>query len=494
MTPARLYTADAVRALDRRAIDEVGLPGATLMRRAGAAAWRTLRARWPQARRLVVVCGPGNNGGDGWVLAELAQHDGLAPQVIEIGDVAASGADAAAARAAALAAGVPVTHGLAALEHAEIVIDGLFGIGLTREVAGEFRAAVDAMNACGAAGRPVLALDIPSGLEADSGTVLGAAVRAAVTVTFIGMKRGLVTGAAADHVGDLVFDDLGTPASLHDGIAPAAWHVTAATRAALLPRRARAAHKGDHGHVLIIGGAPGYAGAARLAAEAALRSGAGLVSAAVHPACAAQMNLGRPEIMVHAVATPGDLAPLLERAAVVAIGPGLAQTEWSVAMFGAVRDRAQMLVLDADALNLLAHDTQTRDDWVLTPHPGEAARLLGCPTREIVRDRYAAAAALARRYGGVVVLKGAGSIVSGRGRVEVVAGGNPGMGSGGMGDVLTGIVAALRAQGLDAFAAASHGAALHAAAADLAARDGERGLLASDLFAPLRTLVNASVP
>jgi len=462
------------------------------MQRAGAAAWRTLRARWPQARRPVIVCGPGNNGGDGWVVAALAQGDGLAPRVVELGDMAALGPDAATVRAAAHTAAVPATRELAALDDADLIIDALFGIGLTREVSGDFRHAIDAINARAAAGVPVLALDIPSGLHADSGAVLGVAVRASATITFIGVKCGLVTGAAVDHVGALLFDDLGTPAAIHAGIAPVAQRVTAATRAALLPRRARGAHKGDHGHVLLVGGAPGYAGAARLAAEAALRSGAGLVSAAVHPACAAQLNLGRPEIMVHAVSSPAALAPLLKRASVVAIGPGLAQSDWSAAMFGAVCDTALPLVLDADALNLLAREAQCRADWVLTPHPGEAARLLGSTTREINADRYAAAAALTARYGGVAILKGAGSIVAGAGQCEVVAGGNPGMASGGMGDVLTGIVAALRAQGLAPYTAASHGAALHAAAADLAARNGERGLLASDLFDPLRRLVNAA--
>ena len=211
----------------------------------------------------------------------------------------------------------------------------------------------------------------------------------------------------------------------------------------------------------------------------------------MHPACAAQLNQGRPEIMVHAVADAAALAPLLKRASVVAIGPGLAQLDWSAAMFGAVRDVGLPLILDADALNLLARDPQYRADWCLTPHPGEAARLLGfASARDIAADRYAAAAALNARYGGVAVLKGAGSLVAAAGRVSVIADGNPGMAGGGMGDVLTGVIAALCAQGLALSDAATVGAALHAAAADVAAADGERGLLASDLFAPLRRLVN----
>lgn len=480
-----------MRALDRAAIDG-GIPGLTLMQRAGSAAWRLLRARWPAAGRIVVVCGPGNNGGDGWVVAELARRDGLTPVVVALGDHMVLGADAAAARTAALAADVAVSTSLDALAEAEVIVDGLFGIGLTREVQGEYRAAIEAMNAGASRGVPLLALDIPSGLHADTGAVLGLAVRATATVTFIALKRGLVTGMAAEHVGALSVDALGTSPAIRQGIAVAARRVTARTRAALLPPRARAAHKGSHGHVLVVGGAPGYAGAARLAAEAALRTGAGLVSAAVHPACAAHLNLGRPEIMVHAVDGPRTLAPLLKRATVVAIGPGLAQDDWGAALFGAVCDVDLPRVLDADALNLLARDAQRRADWVLTPHPGEAARLLQCNTRDIAADRYAAAAALVARYGGVSVLKGAGSIVCGEEGVDVVAGGNPGMASGGMGDVLTGVIAALRAQGLSAFDAASHGAALHAAAADAAAyAGGERGLLASDLFDPLRRSVNA---
>jgi len=461
------------------------------MRRAGAAAYRLLRRRWPEATRLAIVCGPGNNGGDGWVVAELAQRDGLRPCVLACGDQQSLGPDAAAARAAALAAGVPVVTAGAVPAHAQLVVDALFGIGLTREVCGEFRAAIDAINAAGAGGRPVLALDIPSGLHADTGMVLGAAVRADATITFIGVKRGLVTGAAAGYTGRLAFDALGAPASIFAAVPACARYLRYATLKGLLPRRARDAHKGDHGHVLIVGGAPGYAGAARLAAEAALRAGAGLVSAAVHPACAAQLNAGRPEIMVHAVTDAAALAPLLRRASVVAIGPGLAQLPWSAELFAAVRDAPLPLVLDADALNLLARDPQRRDDWCLTPHPGEAARLLGVGTRDIAADRYAAAAALNARYGGVAVLKGAGSLVSSaEGGVDVIAGGNPGMASGGMGDVLTGVIAALRAQGLGPHDAARVGTALHAAAGDVAAAAGERGLLASDLFGPLRRLVN----
>lgn len=448
------------------------------MRRAGAASFAALRRRWPTARGIAVVCGPGNNGGDGWVVANLAQEAGLAPVVCAIGDMNTLGADAAAARSAALAAGVEVRPDLSAVGSSELIVDALFGIGLTRAAEGEYRFAIDAMNATA---RPILAIDVPSGLNADTGASPGSVVNAEATITFIGLKSGLVTGMAADYVGALEVDTLGIPGAVFDSVTARGQRHSYADLRSLLPVRRRAAHKGDFGHVLIIGGAPGYAGAGRLAAEAALRSGAGLVSAAVHPDCAGLLNLGRPEIMTHAVADARGLAALLERASVVAVGPGLAQTAWSVELFAAVRDTALPLIVDADALNLLARDPQHRNDWCLTPHPGEAARLLGFTSAsEINADRYAAAAALIARYGGVTVLKGAGSLVSGDGRLEVIAGGNPGMASGGMGDVLTGIVAGLVGQGLGLFDAARTGAALHAAAGDTAAQAGARGLLASD--------------
>jgi len=254
--------------------------------------------------------------------------------------------------------------------------------------------------------------------------------------------------------------------------------------------RSRTAHKGGHGHVLVIGGTPGYAGAVRLAGEAAARVGAGLVSIATHPEVAASANALRPELMIHAVARPGELEPLLARADVVAIGPGLGQSDWATALFAAVRGRKIPLVVDADALNLLAMDPERREQWVLTPHPGEAARMLDTTTGEIHTDRFAAAVTLQDVYGGVVVLKGAGSIITDGDLPVVLRHGNPGMGSGGMGDVLTGVIAGLIAQGLQLAQAARLGACIHAVAADRAAAQGERGLLASDLMPHLRALVN----
>ncbi len=488
MTAAHaLYDAAAMRALDRAAIDRCGIPGLELMRRAGGAAFALLRRRWPDAVTLRVVCGAGNNGGDGYVVAHLARAAGLAVVVLPVGDPARMGPDARVCRDAWLAGGGHESPDAGSLASADVIVDALFGIGLERPVEGAARATIEAINA---AGRPILSLDVPSGIDASTGARRGVAVRASATVTFIAPKQGLLTGEAPDCVGTLELADLDVPPAAFEQVAPTAERLAFATVRDALGPRSRVAHKGDHGHVLIVGGAPGYAGAVRLAAEAALRTGGGLVSVAAHPQVASTLNAGRPEIMVHAAATAAELRPLLTRATVIAVGPGLGQGEWGMDLFAAVRGLRQPQVLDADALNLLASDPDRRPDRVMTPHPGEAARLLGCTTGDIRRDRFAAVRALAARYDGSVVLKGAGTLVYTGGLPAVLTEGNPGMASGGMGDVLTGIVAAAIAQGLPPPMAARYGAALHAAAGDRAAREGERGLLASDLLAQLRALVN----
>ncbi|MGE0387916.1 MAG: NAD(P)H-hydrate dehydratase [Gammaproteobacteria bacterium] len=488
--PDALYRAASVRRLDRAAIDDAGIPGVTLMQRAGEAAWLVLRRRWPAARRIAVMCGAGNNGGDGYVIARLAHADGCEVQLVQVGDVRRLGPDAALhARAAADAGLAPRALDAAALGGLDVVVDALLGIGLDREVGGDYRRAIDAIDA---ARVPVLAVDVPSGLNADTGMPMGAAVVAAATVTFIGVKQGLLTGRAADHRGELWFADLDVPAQVYGRVAADARVADLARERSALAPRARSGHKGDHGHVLVIGGDLGYAGAARMSAQAAARTGAGLVSLATHPEHAALAAIAQPEIMARGVADRHGLQVLARRATVVALGPGLGTDAWGESLFGAALDLELPLVLDADALNLLARAPLRRDDWVLTPHPGEAARLLGVATAAVQADRFAAAAAIQARYGGVCVLKGAGSLIAaGDGPPAVCVHGNPGMASGGMGDVLTGVIAALRAQRLDASAAARLGVCLHAAAADAAAlRDGERGLLATDLFPHLRRLVN----
>ncbi len=491
--PRELYRAEQVRELDRIAIEERGIPGATLMERAGIAAFEELRTTWRSARRLSVVCGPGNNGGDGFVLARHAAAAGYGVEVALLGDAGRLGGAARSAYDAMVESGLDTqAYSAQILDGADVIVDALFGTGLDRDVEGDRAACIEDMNASSA---PVLAMDIPSGLHADSGRVLGVCVSAALSVSFIGLKQGMFTGGARNFCGRIAFDDLGVPAAIYAGVPASVWRADMGSLRGILGERRRSDHKGSFGHVLIIGGDVGFAGAARMAGEAAARSGAGLTSIATRAAHAGVLASQRPELMCDGIEDLGSLAPLLERATVVVAGPGLGRGEWGRAMLGAALASSQPLVLDADALNLLAESPGKNQGAgqarIVTPHPGEAGRLLGCSSAEIEADRFAAARAIAGRYSATAVLKGAGTLVCGPGEsIWVCAGGNPGMGSGGMGDVLSGVIAALLAQGLDPALAARAGVVLHAAAADVAAADGERGMLAGDLMAPLRTLVN----
>ncbi len=488
--PETLYTAAQVRELDYRAVQDAGIPAAELMQRAGKAAWQLLTVQWPGAQRVLVLCGAGNNAGDGYVVATLALMAKRRVTVLTLGEATKLPAAAAEMRSAFLKAGGGERAFDGKLPEADVVVDALLGTGLDRRLAGSWLAAVQLVNA---SRLPVLSLDIPSGLDADTGAEQGTAVRAAVTVTFIGLKSGLFTGAGPECVGQLRFEDLGLPASMYAGLLPRARRLrSAAMREHLLPRRPRNAHKNDFGHVLIVGGDHGMGGAARLAAEAALRCGAGLVSVATRREHVQPLLAALPEAMTHAVESPGDLATLLAKASVVVIGPGLGQGEWGRAMLPLAINSPSPLVVDADALNLLARAPRKREHWVLTPHPGEAGRLLETDTAAVQRDRYAAVEDLAGRYHAVAVLKGAGSLVAAPGELtSVCTAGNPGMAAPGMGDLLTGVIAALMAQQLPLPDAVRAGVYLHAAAGDLAARQGERGMLARDLLEPLRQLVNA---
>ena len=477
-----------MRELDRITIEEFHIPGSELMARAGHAAFDVLCAHWPQARHIAVVCGVGNNGGDGFVLARLAVQAGMTVNVLQVGDAAQIKGDARNARVALLAAGVAVSaFTLSALHAADVVVDALLGTGLRRDVSGDWRMAVEAINA---AQRPVLALDLPSGLHADTGRVLGAAVRAEVSVSFIALKQGMYTAHGPDCCGSMVLHDLDVPPQVFERLPASAIKLHPSN----LPRlgaRLRNTHKGDYGRVLVIGGDHGMPGAVRLAAEAAARVGAGLVSIATRSAHAAHISAQRPELLCYGVETANELRSLLSVASVIVIGPGLGQSPWARQLFSAVLETNLPCVVDADALNLLAAEPVVREAWVLTPHPGEAARLLACTGDEVQADRFQALREIQRRYCRVVVLKGVGTLVAaGDEPVDICVGGNPGMASAGMGDVLSGVIAGLIAQGLSLREAARLGVWSHAEAGDRAARAGERGLLAGDLMLHLRRLVN----
>lgn len=488
-----LYSAAQVRALDAEAIRLSAAPGYALMQAAAAAAWRRARERWPNARRILVFAGPGNNGGDALEVGRLALEQGKDVTLFLLARPEALRGEAASAYRAWRAVGGCEEPNLAALdralEAADIVVDGLLGTGLDRPVAAPFKRVIQAINA---AAPPVLALDLPSGLHADTGACLGLAVIADLTVSFIGRKRGLYTGQALDHVGQVSFDALDVDPATYAVSQATAWLMHAEDLRAMLPVRPRDTHKGRNGHVLLIGGAPGYSGAIRLCGQAALRAGAGLVSVLTHPESVGLVGPEQPELMVRGGDGPDDevVSALLDQADVLALGPGLGRAKWAGSWSGLLTCSGP-LVLDADALHLLREGMTVPGHCIITPHPGEAAHLLGCSTAEVQADRYAAAQNLAKRFDCVAVLKGAGSIVAvPDGRCWVCPYGNSGMAVGGMGDVLTGMIAAFLGQGLEPLQAARAGVLAHALAGDRAALDGQRGLLPTDLIAALRGIVN----
>jgi len=492
--PTAIYSAAQVRALDAYEIEKRRVPGYALMTRAAEGALKLLRARWPQARRVAVVCGAGNNGGDGYVLARLAQAMGLETLVLAAVPPDKLAGDARRAQEDWLAAGGNAhPFDSDALSGSDVIVDGLLGTGFRPPARPDTLAVIRAINA---ARRPVLALDIPSGVDADSGAVGEEAVRAELTLSFVGFKSGQFLGAGPEHTGVLLLDDLGVVAPVESEYTPLMRRIDESEIVAALPRRARDAHKGSNGRVLVVGGGIGMPGAVRLAGVAALRSGAGLVTVAGAAENLVAVTAVQPELIYLPVNAGTNLDEAVRAANVVAMGPGLGTGEWAQRVWSQVFTlRPPAVVVDADALNLLAREPQRLPaDWILTPHPGEAARLLGVETRAVQADRLAAVRELHARYGAVTVLKGAGTLVaSGPAdaiELHICDRGNPGMATAGMGDVLTGVIAALRAQGADAALAARIGVLLHALAGDSAAQGGQRGLVASDVLAELRGWVN----
>ena len=499
--PINIYSVAQVRAMDRAAIEEFGIPGYTLMERAAAAALATLRARWPAARSLQIYCGAGNNAGDGYVLARLAAAYGIQVTVIACTPPDALTGDAATAARDCIAAGIAPTEFSASAnaDRADVIVDALFGTGLTRPLEGLF---ADALAQIASARCPVFALDIPSGVDADTGNVTGPAVRAHCTMAFVGLKAGYFLGAAPDHCGDIEFSALDIPSEVPARHEPVLQRLGLHDIQDALPPRRRTAHKGDNGRLLVIGGGPAMAGAARMAGEAALRAGAGLVRLATHPGHAAFVAAQVPELIV---LEAGDVAAL-DQAVVdcdaIALGPGLGRTPWASQMCEWALAQPLPLVIDADGLNWLAESGDAQrlsqpggQQRILTPHAGEAGRLLGCGSAEVQRDRMAAVTRLSAQYNATVVLKGARTLISGSagGPPRVCLAGNPGMATAGTGDVLTGIAAGALVQTGDVVAAANAAVMIHALAGDsAAAARGERGLLATDLLDEVQRWANPS--
>lgn len=497
--PKKLYTAKQVRDLDRAAIETIPVNGFDLMKKAGRAAFRVLLHHWPSVKSLSIFCGGGNNGGDGLVIAGLAIQKGISVELVLLTDPDEYKNEAYSAwnwlkqrseGVGSVAALLTINKWQVGVDiSAEVVIDCMLGTGLTGDVRAVY---ADAINAINSVGKPVLAVDIPSGLCSDTGRVLGCAINAEQTITFIGVKQGLLTGQAPDKVGELEFDALGVPEYVFKQVDYSCLRTDWNHLKQALPKRSRIAHKGAFGRVLVIGGDYGMAGAALMAAEAACRVGAGLVYAITRPEHVPAWVACRPEIMVKGVDIAQHAESILERVDVVVIGPGLGQQAWGQQLFQKALLADKPMIIDADGLNLLAEQTvatelsiESRDNWILTPHPGEAARLLGCTIKEVEQDRFRAIASLQKKYGGTIILKGAGTLIAMPESYPYLANtGNPGMASGGMGDVLSGLLGGLLAQqSVENNVVAPIAVTLHGEAANLASKTvGEYSLLASDVI------------
>lgn len=466
----------------------------TLMERAGQAAFDHLKQGWPYARRIAILVGSGNNGGDGYIVARLAKAYGWQVSVGAINPDGQLTGDAHQAQQNWLAVQGNVYRWQDLdLTSFDVIVDALLGTGLSGTVKASFAQAIDGINQ---AEVPVLSIDIPSGLHGDLGYPLGHCVQADCTVTFVGKKIGLTSGQGKRYTGTLIYNDLGIGESFSSLAKPVAHLISFAHLPKLAPR-ANNAHKGQFGRLLCIGADQGMPGSIRMTSEAALRSGAGLVRVYCHSDNRPIIAIGRPELML----SSDNINQQLTWASGLAFGPGLGQNDWGTDVFAQVfnylRQHAKPLVIDADGLNLLAADNtglhQRFDNKrvVLTPHPAEAGRLLGCSTTEVEHNRLQSVQKIAKHYNAVCVLKGAGSMISNGQQTWICQDGNPGMATGGMGDVLTGIIAALLCQGMSATQAALYGVSLHSAAADkVASQYGQRGMLATDLFDPLRVLIN----
>lgn len=489
-----LYQTPTIKALEKLALEQAQLTEDILMDRAGHAALKCLKHYWSKAQKIIVICGKGNNGGDGYVLARLAHHAGIKVIVYQL--VMPDQLKGAALNAAKACEHDKITMHLfdgqlfsEDILSTDVVVDALLGTGITTEVQEVYRNAIMAINALQL---PVLSLDVPSGLNANTGAILGVAVNAKATATFLGAKTGLFTASGPAYSGEVYLDDLQVPANIFAQVNPQANLIHASEINHYLPRRREDVNKANFGHVLVIGSDYGMAGAVRMAGEAAARVGAGLVSVATHPEHVDVVSVVRPELMCYGIRNKKELQPLLEKATVIILGPGLGQSEWSEEMFRAALLAPQPKIIDADGLNWLAKNPQQQNNWILTPHPGEAGRLLKTETAAIQNDRFQAAFDLQERYQGVIVLKGSGTLVQAPTKITgICAAGNPGMASGGMGDVLSGVIGGLLAQGLTLEAAARIGVFVHSQAADRAALEGgQRGLLALDLMPYLQRLVN----
>lgn len=474
------YSAAQSRALDRYAIETLGIPGVRLMKQAAFFAYQTLKRLYPECTRLYVLCGTGNNGGDGYGLAQYARLDGWTVKLAQLGSSPLKG-DALTLQKEWLALGESVEpFSLHDLKQSDVVVDAVFGTGLNKAVAQPY---ADIFSHLNQSGKPVLALDLPSGLNADTGAAMGIAVQAQHTCTFITRKLGLVMHQGQTLAGQVHYSDLNIPSKAFQNTDCIAVSRPLSVWQKVLPHREATRHKGNSGRLVFIGGNHSMMGAIQMAAFAGLKSGAGLVKIITRNEHLTPLTLAHPEFMCY---SDEQQETLLNSADAMALGPGLGSDDWADALCRQTLVSSLPKIVDADALKWLANHPMKRDDWILTPHPGEAARLLDTSTQAIQQDRVSAIQRLQQQYGGIVVLKGNGTLIYDGQHLEVCPEGNPGMAVGGMGDVLSGILTSLVGQGLSLFEAACLGVSLHATAGDrVAERIGEAALTPTDLIQAL---------
>jgi len=529
--PQQVYGARQVQKNEALVAAKQGVSMFSLMEKAGSAIFEQIKICYPKLNSLLIVCGKGNNGGDGYIVARLAQQDKISVTTLALTAKAAIKGDALTALKQLENVGGDVVFSQNENDlmmankqidefEGDLIVDCLFGIGLTGQFSPALKTVVNKLNANNA---DILSVDVPSGLSAETGNVYGDhedAIIAKQTVTFIALKKGLFTGQAANYIGELLFADLGLGELFRQQVSTVVYLQNKNNLPQLIERKPTS-HKGNIGSILAIGGNQGMPGAIRLTAESALRSGTGLLSVCCHSSNQSIIFNGRPEMMF----APCDADklvnfPAYNNAKVIVIGPGLGQDQWAQQLFHLVinepHKKQPLVVIDADALHFLSVTPQHNDAWVLTPHPKEAASLLNSTVEQVELDRFSAVKSIAIKYGGICVLKGAGSLISDGHKVWINTSGNAGMATGGMGDVLSGIIAALLLQKsdlinkiesvnechydnqqsdiasldleLDAVRLAVY---IHGKAADnIASRNGQRGLLASDLMIEIQKLVN----
>jgi len=470
-----LYNTETVYQMDRAAIKVDGLAGIELMRRAGQRVWQEIDTRWPEVSCITVFAGSGNNGGDAYVVALAAKAQGVDVQFISQGDHSRQSDTSAHYRRLWQQAEVEILPWKQQEIIGEVIVDGLLGIGLSKELDKDWQALIHAINQSPAAR---VAIDIPSGLNANTGVPQPCAVNANLTVTFIGIKTGQYLADGPDYCGELVFYDLGVSSRITEDLTPTLT-VLERDNIKLPEKRKRNSHKNKFGHLLIVGGDNGMAGAASLAALAALRTGAGLVTVLVHPECAHSLSAVS-ELMVLGW---DSIDEKLEQATVILVGPGLGASKAAKDCLKKIQGCNKPIVVDAGALDAGFLRTLASDQVVITPHPGEAAGLLSTSTSEIQSNRLRASQQLVDAFGVVSVLKGSGSIIQQAESIPAInIAGNPGMASAGMGDVLAGMIAALMGQSLTPFEAAKTAVLIHALGAEEYASDNdETGLIASDI-------------